>query len=48
MNGWPMEYLYAMAASVGIFEVLAVLGKDESLARLRDQAAPTTGLSAAS
>jgi glutamyl-tRNA synthetase len=34
--------------SPGIFEVLAVLGKDESLARLRDQAAPTTGLSAAS
>ena len=31
--------------SPGIFDVLAVLGKDESLARVRDQAAPVTAQS---
>ncbi len=32
--------LTGRTTSPGIFDVLAVLGKDESLARLRDQAQP--------
>jgi glutamyl-tRNA synthetase len=35
--------LTGRSTSPGIFEVLAVLGKDESLARLHDQAAPAAG-----
>jgi len=32
--------LTGRTTSPGIFDVLAILGKEESLARLRDQAAP--------